>query len=1386
MFMNAHNLASDGTIRLWDIEHMEDKLQIQTFSDNVRSYAMSFNYEGSQIMSTFTNGMTAIYDIRSRTCIGDINNTARIALKPTNVTCLSPDKYFVQTAFDKEGKRTILLWDQRSLTAPVQEIVAKDKSVAGYTPFYDSCLPLLYLSCKGEGFTVYEFDGGSLHLVDDLKVDHPVTSADLMPKFTCGSNSELARFIHLGTDNAIRSTSVLAPKLNADTVFYEEIYPDIPIPDVSLNIDTWLQNDKKEFYPKRAPYKEMAAFCSRPIPFESNGTNPYSALTTVDGKSFRKVTTTIESCTKSFMDLPASSTLGHSIAGLNSSTASVGISETSFEDHLLIEKKGWIRSDWVRHHVSVKRSGIYTFNVDNMEKAIETIPIPQIRSADNEANTLHPIFTITTIGGKRIRFSGPLVTAFMSSINTIRSAIQSQKGFRGVIMGQCSILLSESQTWTPKIISLNDEGFIQVFPNDMKFFISGKANPDSVHLSTLETLYHLALTENDSTTPRTLSEGLLLLRFPNNVTAFKFKQDADIPSWIDEIKAVIQKNQIEPACGHLSYSVIDIRCTILSMNGFHASASHQTTITNKRLYLISFNGELRFYHHPWDAQSVFQCSVNKLSWTTFIHTNDTEKQATVLLDDGRKVVMAFDNESERSRFLYELKQLYIAVFDLHDYLKLGNISELTHSILSDKLKDFYANTENGKVYVGTAHIIRLDLDSLNKGIQDTKALVQVCSGQGIQMATGYIPIHSSLIQNDACYVLDEGNTITHWNENDASRLCRAKAMEIAGGIRKSRQNKPKVVLIEDDLIKIKKKLESNPVQSHVKRSFHDLSLMRIYKVMNPDTSIRDKKRVVDMVFEGFRSPKSILTTNECFIVETRYEVFIWHGKGSGKWQRLYANYISLALAMSKTGHVIWAKMDEALEDLVFKDKFLDFGGFLPISMSVQEQKGNIATALVQEKIDVDALLNGEIAEQVISLPSDKVTKSVQFFSIQDFKRYPFEFKGELYQDQSYVIMEIYSSQIPGMDKAICYFWQGSKSTISDKGTSALMTIELSDLFQGDTVHIRVVEGKEPNALLDLFSNKTILIKRPISVEEPTLVYDIRAASNKGHYRIYELDQGDFVLNEFECAILPLQSEVFLWKGRYASKELETRATRFLNELGYDRFTCIDETNPVPAALESVANYQGTTSSMYRPRLFNVNGATGIVQIHRVPDFTQDDLNVDQVMVLDALDKIYIWFGDGCKLKEKIFAIETFREYILKSPVHRPICKMVVVYCFKEPKEFIRVFHGWNDSQWDKERRLKLEKAGSAMNLLGSQPILNTSQPVETIDDSGVIYDQLTRKTYSAQVLLSGSLPENVDPTKLDEYLNEEEFEKIFRMKRRDYQNMKPWKKEEIRKKVGFY
>lgn len=76
----------------------------------------------------------------------------------------------------------------------------------------------------------------------------------------------------------------------------------------------------------------------------------------------------------------------------------------------------------------------------------------------------------------------------------------------------------------------------------------------------------------------------------------------------------------------------------------------------------------------------------------------------------------------------------------------------------------------------------------------------------------------------------------------------------------------------------------------------------------------------------------------------------------------------------------------------------------------------------------------------------------------------------------------------------------------------------------------------------------------------------------------------------------------------------------------------------------------------------------------------------------------------------------------------------------------------------------------------------TNQPLLIAD----VLKQLSQTEYPLEVLTERPLPEGVDPTRLELYLNEEDFEKALGLTRSEFEQMPVWKQTNLKKENGLF
>ncbi len=107
-----------------------------------------------------------------------------------------------------------------------------------------------------------------------------------------------------------------------------------------------------------------------------------------------------------------------------------------------------------------------------------------------------------------------------------------------------------------------------------------------------------------------------------------------------------------------------------------------------------------------------------------------------------------------------------------------------------------------------------------------------------------------------------------------------------------------------------------------------------------------------------------------------------------------------------------------------------------------------------------------------------------------------------------------------------------------------------------------------------------------------------------------------------------------------------------------------------------------------PRLFHLTNKFGAFQVEEIPDFTQEDMLDDDVMMVDVGTAVYLWVGSGANREEKDKSVETAQKFIeaaAQSDGRDADCPIVQVSAGNEPVLFTQFFPGWDPGFAEKNK-----------------------------------------------------------------------------------------------------
>ncbi|KAM9552475.1 supervillin-like isoform 29-T30 [Salvelinus alpinus] len=452
----------------------------------------------------------------------------------------------------------------------------------------------------------------------------------------------------------------------------------------------------------------------------------------------------------------------------------------------------------------------------------------------------------------------------------------------------------------------------------------------------------------------------------------------------------------------------------------------------------------------------------------------------------------------------------------------------------------------------------------------------------------------------------------------------------------------------------------------------------------------------------------------------------------------------------------------------------------------------------------------------------------------DYSRLPKQSIGQFHEEDTYVVKWKYMvstavgkrhnpdavrSAGAGKEKCSYFFWQGRNSTVNEKGTSALMTVEL-DEERG--AQVQVQQGKEPPCFLQCFNGGMVVHAGKREEEEENSQNDWRLYCVRGEVPV----EGHLLEVACHCSSLRSRTSMvllsvskatmYLWHGCKA--QLHTR------DVGSTTANKIKEQCPLEAGLHSSSKVtihecdEGTEPTgfwealgrrdrkaydcmiqdpgkfNFTPRLYQLSSTSGefvaveffyparVTEAVNSLPFLQEDLyNASQpgLFLVDNHHEVYLWQGwwpqDGespgsARIRwdaDRKCAMETVLQYCTEKNEKKPP-KSYLIHAGLEPLTFTNMFPCW-------EHREDIAEITEREAEVCNQIIL--------VED---VLARLCKTTYPLADLLARPLPEGVDPLRLEIYLDNDDFEKGLEMSRDEYELLPGWKQVNVKKAKGLF
>ncbi|KAL0232698.1 hypothetical protein GEMRC1_011445 [Eukaryota sp. GEM-RC1] len=572
-----------------------------------------------------------------------------------------------------------------------------------------------------------------------------------------------------------------------------------------------------------------------------------------------------------------------------------------------------------------------------------------------------------------------------------------------------------------------------------------------------------------------------------------------------------------------------------------------------------------------------------------------------------------------------------------------------------------------------------------------------------------VPLKTSSLNCGDVFVLDLGLTLFQWNGKESSRLERAKGLDVTCKIKdQERGSRPEVILLdegqnddESDAEPFWAALEGDrseilsAEEGGCDEEAEQAQDDKLYLVS--DASGELKCEQVEMCEKGLT--KDLLNGDDCYILDTGNELFVWVGKGSTSEEKMGAMTYAEKYLVDH-GRPVWTPITRVIQDgetPLFKDHFKQWGK--PVIRNVDFSRNNLQKLMGQgekiqlDDIDIESVMTKKRQEQEQQiLKMDEGSKKIEVWRIQNLRKVPVpeEDHGKFYSGDSYLVL--LSFTLKNRLTEFIYYYQGRNSSRDETTASAFLAVSLDDERSGTATQVRVCQNKEPAHFINIWDGKMIVRlgdwDTPEEEREPVALYHVRGTTEFDTRAVQvpttskNLNSGDsFVVDD------TVNGKVFVWMGSGCNDSEQDIALKVADVFaeGKQKIVIKEEEEPgefwdcLGGKEEYASGKDLELQGDFEPRLFHCSDALGAWRIEEVHNFSQDDLLSDDAYVMDTFHTVFVWVGSGANENEAKKSFESAQKYIECVDDGRdPGTPIITVEQGKEPSLFTCHFIGWQE------------------------------------------------------------------------------------------------------------
>ena len=655
---------------------------------------------------------------------------------------------------------------------------------------------------------------------------------------------------------------------------------------------------------------------------------------------------------------------------------------------------------------------------------------------------------------------------------------------------------------------------------------------------------------------------------------------------------------------------------------------------------------------------------------------------------------------------------------------------------------------------------------------------------------------TSLTRTDV-FLLETETHIFQWDGAEANRLKKARAVDLISRINRNRGQRFQATLIQleqkgregeeeeegagEDNAEFWKHLGGKP-EGGVRRVGEEDEQWED----NQEDSTLLLKVKEDMETELVSVKKrEVLESDSCYLLDCVDELYLWTGKKTSM------NYRKKALALAQktlhsTPRAAWVesveKMNEGGEDPLFAEKFWEWpDSFMNVmGKNMGLQMSNISSKVEQTRPSAKSMFEG--APREVEEPTEDVSKPLKMWRVAGFKLQEVEPEEHFFFFEGECFVFLYEFQ----ESALIYFWQGNNASVKDKGTSGQLAKDLNQTVGGRAKLCRIEQGYETLHLLSLLQGCLVIYKGKQSEppSSPLRLFHMRGSSMKESKTVECSSISSHLLNPSDVFFLLDSSScrVYVWKGSKSNSTLRKLSSRVASliakegKVSEEAIEEMEEGSESSSFWEKMGGKQEYCSyedpKQKRVRFWICENVNKTYKCYEQSRFNQFELKDNRQAILDLFDQVIVWCGQDTSTEERKLVMELAMEYVEKSD--RPFgdtrekekCNVVNINQGEEPLRFTQHFQAWKpyNVSLEKKRKAAMHSNKTALSVLN-----------------------YFGQTYSyAKLSDKDDLPLGVDPTKLEEYLDPQDFPQVFGMSKEDYFALPKWKQTALKRGTKLF